>query len=150
MNSPGEVSSLLERVGDEERDACISMLNGHQARGRLSLEELDRRQDLALVAVTRYDLMVLVADLPGVGAAMESTSARATWASPELWSTAAKATTVGALSAVPVVLSAWLSVSIWEWDNAGAFYGALMGGAAGYGTYAGKARLRALLRRRSD
>lgn len=141
---------MLERVGDEERDACISLLNGHQARGRLSVEELDRRQDLALVAVTRYDLMVLVADLPGVSSAMESKSSRATWASVEVWSTAAKTASVGVLSAVPVVLSAWWSVNLWEWDNAGAFYGALMGGAAGYGTYAGKARLRALLRRRND
>ena len=150
VTKPAEASSLMERVGDGERDECISVLNGHRAQGRLSAGELDRRQDLALAAVTRYDLLTLVADLPSAVSVSTASSAPSSLASLELWSATTKKVAVGLLSTTPVILSAWLSVGLWEWDNAGAFYGALVGGAAGYGTYAGKARLRALLRRQKS
>lgn len=56
---------FLVRVGDAERDACIGSLTDHHLHGRLSVEELDRRQRAALNAVTAADLAVLIADLPG-------------------------------------------------------------------------------------
>ena len=55
---------LIVRIGDEERDACVNALNEHHARGRLSVDELDRRQRAALSAVTDADLSTLLADLP--------------------------------------------------------------------------------------
>jgi hypothetical protein len=55
---------FLVRVGDAERDACIGSLTDHHLHGRLSVEELDRRQRAALNAVTAADLAALVADLP--------------------------------------------------------------------------------------
>ena len=56
---------FLVRVGDAERDACIGSLTDHHLHGRLSVEELDRRQRAALNAVTAADLAALIADLPG-------------------------------------------------------------------------------------
>ena len=55
---------LTVRIGDEERDACVNALNEHHAHGRLSVDELDRRQRAALSAVTDADLSTLLADLP--------------------------------------------------------------------------------------
>ena len=52
------------RIGDVERDACVERLVENYAAGRLSAEELDRRQREALEAVTAADLAGLVADLP--------------------------------------------------------------------------------------
>lgn len=52
------------RVGDAERDACLQDLNEHHALGRLSIDELDRRQRATLTAVTALDLAALTVDLP--------------------------------------------------------------------------------------
>jgi hypothetical protein len=54
----------LVRIGDHEREACIEKLTENYVRGRLTVEELNRRQDQALEAVTAADLATLVADLP--------------------------------------------------------------------------------------
>ena len=54
------------RIGDAERDECVEMLAEHHVRGRLSVEELDRRQRAALTALTEADLAALLVDLPGV------------------------------------------------------------------------------------
>jgi len=56
---------IMVRIGDQERDECVNALNEHHARGRLSVDELDRRQRAALVAVTDADLAALLVDLPG-------------------------------------------------------------------------------------
>lgn len=69
------------RVGDAERDACMGALTEHHVRGRLTVEELDRRQLAALGAVTQTDLTALLADLP----ADESGTNPATFAE-EWWS----------------------------------------------------------------
>ena len=53
------------RIGDAERDECMETLTEHHVRGRLTVEELDRRQRAALVAVTEADLAALLTDLPG-------------------------------------------------------------------------------------
>jgi hypothetical protein len=55
------------RIGDAERDECMATLTEHHVRGRLSVEELDRRHRAALVAVTQADVDALFTDLP-VGA----------------------------------------------------------------------------------
>jgi hypothetical protein len=58
----------LIRVGDTERDAAASMLRDHCAAGRLTLEELDARLEGVYGAVTRQDLIAVLADLPNVEA----------------------------------------------------------------------------------
>ncbi|MCH1866533.1 DUF1707 domain-containing protein [Nocardioides sp. CFH 31398] len=60
------------RIGDAERDACVDLLAEHHVRGRLSVDELDRRQRAALTATTEADLSSLLLDLPA-----EPTSGRA-------------------------------------------------------------------------
>ena len=52
------------RIGDAERDECVEALTEHHVRGRLSAEELDRRQGAALTALTAADLAALLVDLP--------------------------------------------------------------------------------------
>jgi hypothetical protein len=64
------------RVGDDERDDCIEALAEHHVRGRLTVEELDRRQRAALTATTEADLAVLLLDLPA-----EPTSGPRRWRS---------------------------------------------------------------------
>src|SRR5215213_7130431 len=71
-----ERQRLAVRIGDEERDACVNALNAHHAHGRLSVDELDRRQRAALAAVTDADLSTLLVDLPSARPAR--TRARAT------------------------------------------------------------------------
>ena len=48
----GEMVQSRMRVGDAERDACVAALIEHHLHGRLTVEELDRRQRSALAAVT--------------------------------------------------------------------------------------------------
>lgn len=68
------------RIGDAERDACVDVLAEHHVRGRLTLDELDRRQRLALTASTEDDLAVLLLDLPAEPTSAGSTrSPRSTW-----------------------------------------------------------------------
>jgi Domain of unknown function (DUF1707) len=64
MVDDGGASFLAQRVGDAERDACISLLAEHHVSGRLSAEEFDLRQGAALRAVTQDDLVSLLRDLP--------------------------------------------------------------------------------------
>ncbi|MGV9329992.1 DUF1707 SHOCT-like domain-containing protein [Streptosporangium sandarakinum] len=53
------------RIGDAERDAAVSALREHYARGRLTLEEFGERVDLVLAARTGRELARVGADLPG-------------------------------------------------------------------------------------
>ena len=50
--SRGDLKQRIVRVGDAERDACTAVLIDHHLHGRLSIEELERRQRAALAAVT--------------------------------------------------------------------------------------------------
>ena len=70
---------ITVRIGDEERDVCVNALNEHHARGRLSVDELDRRQRAALVAVTDADLAALLVDLPGATHARPPVVAAEDW-----------------------------------------------------------------------
>ena len=52
------------RIGDAERDATMTQLREHFAAGRLTLDEVTERIDLALTAKTRGQIDGLIADLP--------------------------------------------------------------------------------------
>jgi len=52
------------RIGDAERDATMAQLREHFVAGRLTLEELTERIDLALAAKTQGQIDGLMADLP--------------------------------------------------------------------------------------
>jgi hypothetical protein len=56
---------LAFRIGDAERDECMETLTEHHVRGRLPVEELDRRHRAALKAETDAELASLLVDLPG-------------------------------------------------------------------------------------
>ena len=52
------------RIGDAERDATMAQLREHFVAGRLTLDELTERLDLALAAKTQGHIEGLMADLP--------------------------------------------------------------------------------------
>ena len=52
------------RIGDAERDATMEQLREHFVAGRLTLDELTERIDLALAAKTQRHIDSLMADLP--------------------------------------------------------------------------------------
>jgi hypothetical protein len=54
------------RVGDADRDAVAAELRDHYADGRLTLDELNERLDLAFAARTKADLNEVMRDLPHV------------------------------------------------------------------------------------
>ena len=65
MYASGVEQRSQVRIGDAERDECMGTLTEHHVRGRLTVEELDRRRSAALAAVTETDLAALLTDLPG-------------------------------------------------------------------------------------
>ena len=52
------------RIGDADREAVAAQLREHYADGRLTLEELNERLDLAFAAKTKADLNPVMRDLP--------------------------------------------------------------------------------------
>ena len=52
------------RIGDAERDATMAQLREHFVAGRLDLDELTERIDLALTAKTQGQIDGVMADLP--------------------------------------------------------------------------------------
>jgi hypothetical protein len=67
------------RIGDAERDECMATLTEHHVRGRLSVEELDRRHRTALMGVTDADLGALLTDLPGGASTLRPVAAGDDW-----------------------------------------------------------------------
>jgi hypothetical protein len=126
------------RVGDAERDACSALLIDHHLHGRLSIDELERRQRASLVAVTEEDLALLLADLPEQQSATERRrSGRPSREKPHDVTRVA----LGLAPVVPVLGGAWFT----EWlvrinSIAGTpglgFGGAIATGALVGGTYA--------------
>jgi hypothetical protein len=53
-----------ERVSDSDRDQAVAELRRHLSEGRLDHDELSERLERALVARTRGDLELVLADLP--------------------------------------------------------------------------------------
>jgi hypothetical protein len=137
--SRGDTKQLTLRVGDAERDACAAALIDHHLHGRLSVEELDRRQRAALAAVTTGDLGVLLADLPQGGPPVDRRSRRVVSAE------ASNAATKAMIRGLPVgVILAGASFAQWAWDYSatGPFLGALATGALGYASHAATVRWR--------
>ncbi len=64
------------RASDGEREAVANRLAEARAAGRLTLDELSRRADLAYAAQTRGDLEEIVRDLPATGPAEPMRRAR--------------------------------------------------------------------------
>lgn len=56
------------RASDAEREAAVERLRIASVEGRLTFGELTERTEAAYLAVTRGELAVITADLPGVGA----------------------------------------------------------------------------------
>jgi Domain of unknown function (DUF1707) len=54
----------VTRASDDERERTVASLREHFARGRLTLEELSARCELALRARSRADLRRALADMP--------------------------------------------------------------------------------------
>jgi len=63
--TPTERSELALRASDADRESVVDFLRGHCAEGRLDLDELEERMDLAYAARTLAELEPLTADLPG-------------------------------------------------------------------------------------
>lgn len=142
-------SLMTERVSEHDRDECINFLNGQHAVGRLSVDELDRRQGLALVATTRYDLLTLTADLPtGTGGRQPLRKTGPPGVQEVPWTIVGKKVVVGAAAALPVLLGAWLADDVWHYNSEAGFYGGVLGGAIGYATCAARSRIEGIRRRR--
>jgi Domain of unknown function (DUF1707) len=52
------------RLSDTDREALLDKLNRHAAAGSLTLEELERRVEVVMVAATREEAMTVMDDLP--------------------------------------------------------------------------------------
>jgi len=135
----GDTEQSTLRVGDAERDACAAALIDHHLHGRLSVEELDRRQRTALAAVTAGDLGLLLADLPQVEPPEKRRSRRVV---PVDASEAVKITAIRVLPAGLVLAGASFSQWAWQYSAEGPFLGAVAGGALGYAAHGVIVRLR--------
>ncbi len=131
--SRGDLKQRMVRVGDAERDACSAALIEHHLHGRLSVDELERRQRAALAAVTEGDLSLLLNDLPERQSPSNRGSRRpvSRGASSEVTRVAIRLVPV-----VPVIGGAWFTQWIVASTGDGAFLGALATGALGYATHA--------------
>ncbi len=139
MNTPRDASAtFLVRIGDEERDACIAALVEHHVRGRLSVEEFDRRQHAATDAVTEADLAALVADLPAhpVSYRRGQPVPRTRVRSGDKTSAWRKAAIWGGPPLVVTSTSAVVMFVTYEpLVGSPIFYGGLIGGAVGYASH---------------
>ncbi len=66
-NLPEPADPRQLRVSDTDRDQAAEVLREAAGQGRLTLEELDERLDMAYAAKTYADLEVVTRDLPSVG-----------------------------------------------------------------------------------
>jgi hypothetical protein len=135
---------FLIRVGNDERDACVQKLIDHHLRGRLSADELDRRQHAALNATTAADLAALIADLPiDIGSVDQSASSRSRRRSSAAMSPARRAAVWGG---PPVVLLSAATIAAsyesYYYNSEEIFATALAAGVVGYVTHWVVARLR--------
>jgi Domain of unknown function (DUF1707) len=60
----GVYHSRMALIGDQDRDRAVESLGRHYARGRLSIEELAERVEVALAARRDSDVRVALTDLP--------------------------------------------------------------------------------------
>lgn len=134
--------SVAVRVGNLERDACVIRLIDHHLQGRLTDEDLEQRQRLAMAAVDADDLRVLLADLP------QQEAAPASGRGPLLRPGQPLPMPRGVkplLYAAPVLIVAGVAdvaSSAWQYSAEGHYITAAVAGAIGYATHAVVARLR--------
>jgi DUF1707 SHOCT-like domain/Cell wall-active antibiotics response LiaF, C-terminal len=74
---PEPADRRLLRVSDADRDQVAEVLREAAGTGRLTLEELDERLDLAYAAKTYADLEAVTRDLPAAGHGAPAPGARA-------------------------------------------------------------------------
>lgn len=148
---PESFHSTEMRAGNTDREDCASYLVEHHLEGRLSTEELERRQRAAHAAVTMSELRALFVDLPGdaaqrlgrrssspAGRSLERSSGRSAgrlrtnfWERvprQHLWSatkTVVPPTTV-------ILGGAAYSQGLWQYSSEAAFCGALFTGTLAY------------------
>jgi Domain of unknown function (DUF1707) len=93
------------RIGDAERDATMTQLREHFAAGRLTLDEVTQRIDLALTAKTQGQIDGLMADLPQLpsGAAAE----------PQQQGLDHEAGRFVVLALLLFVLASWMLMMVW-------------------------------------
>jgi len=139
MDTTPEVRSPTLRVGDSERNACAVTLIEHHLQGRLSREDLESRQRLAMAAVTDDDLRLLLADLPRSD--VTPLPSRNTGPLSARSADLAKALR-GLLLAGPVLAVAAVAQPAWQYSGEGHFITATVAGAVGYATHAVSTRLR--------
>ena len=137
--SRGDAKQSSVRVGDAERDACVSALIDHHLHGRLSVEELDRRQRAALAAVTAGDLGLLLTDLPQAEPPVDRRSRRVVSAKT---SGAVARASIRALPVGLILGGASFSQWAWQYSAEGPFLGALATGALAYAAHAAIVRWR--------
>lgn len=117
----------------------MGVLIDQHLQGRLSVEELDQRQRMALEATTADDLRRLLADLPQTDVARTGSSRIA------LPSEMSEATITAGRWLLPigtVVGGASFSQWAWQYSAEGPFLGALVGGVLGYVVHAAVSRFR--------
>ncbi len=131
--------SLPVRVGDLEREACVVSLIGHHLQGRLSNEDLERRQRSAMAAGTADDIRLLLMDLPELEAATTPPHGQRP---PTLPTVRIPKAVHALLPAVPLLGVAGLGTAAWQYSAEGHYYTALLAGAVGYATHAVTTRLR--------
>jgi hypothetical protein len=73
VSTPGEMARL--RISDADRDKAASVLSQAMAEGRITADEHAQRLDGVYAAKTQADIVPLVSDLPGAGAALEARAA---------------------------------------------------------------------------
>jgi hypothetical protein len=117
MTTQPSGEQLTVRAGDAEREACVTALVDHYVHGRLDVEELDRRQKAALVAISTAELELLLADLP------ETTDESSAQLSQHRFG-AVEAGTRLAQFAIPVTTvlgGAWFAQWAWHFSDEGPF-----------------------------
>jgi hypothetical protein len=67
---PGDLTRM--RISDADRDRAASVLSDALAEGRLTADEHSHRLDAVYAAKTQADIVPVVSDLPGAGAALEA------------------------------------------------------------------------------
>ena len=93
------------RIGDAERDATMTQLREHFAAGRLTLDEVTERIDLALTAKTRGQIDGLMADLPQLPSGVV--------AEPQEQSLDHEAGRFVVLALLLFVLASWMLMMVW-------------------------------------
>jgi Domain of unknown function (DUF1707) len=122
----------LVRVGDAERDTCMTALAEHHVDGRLSVEELDRRQRAALCAITAADLAGLLTDLPNTIGRLHPSSDAPPVMAARVRRAARWAGPATAMVTTSAVMAVSLQNEVQQWGSQFTFWGYLGSSALGF------------------